>query len=65
MKTYLGWKWFLWLIPSVTKIIINLIKINKVNFCELCKFTYAIVIDAYKSKGVDKEKFERTLKDGY
>ncbi|MCR6676520.1 glycosyltransferase family 2 protein [Escherichia marmotae] len=65
MKTFLEWKWFLWLIPSVTKIIINLIKINKVNLRELCKFTCSIVIDAYKRKDVDKEKFERTLKDGY
>lgn len=65
MKSYLGSKWFIWMIPSIVKIMFNIIRLNKVSARQFFKFTTAIVLDAYKSESVDKAKFEKILRNGF
>jgi len=65
MKTFLGFKWWVWMIPSMLKIMVNIIKLNKVTFSEFISFVYSIFIDSLKCNSVDKNKFEQILKNGF
>ena len=65
MKAYLGAKWYIWMLPSVVKIMLNIIRLNKVSVRQFFRFITAIVLDAYKSESVDKAKFEKILRDGF
>ncbi|MEB7565806.1 glycosyltransferase family 2 protein [Enterobacter mori] len=65
MKTFLGFKWWLWMIPSMLKIMVNIIRLNKVTFSEFISFVYSIFIDSLKCNSVDKNKFEQILKNGF
>lgn len=65
MKLHLGVLWYLWLIPSIMKVIFNLIKINQLNFRDCYDFLRALISDSLSLTEVDKNKFESVLKDGF
>ncbi|CAH3814104.1 hypothetical protein AI2799V1_2891, partial [Enterobacter cloacae] len=65
MKKFLGYKWWLWMIPSMFKIMVNIIRLNKVSFSEFISFVTSIFIDSLKCNSVDKNKFEKILKNGF
>ena len=47
------------------KIMVNIIRLNKVSFSEFISFVYSIFIDALKCNNVGKNKFEQILKNGF
>ncbi|MFP2352297.1 glycosyltransferase family 2 protein [Enterobacter ludwigii] len=65
MKLHLGILWYLWLIPSLMKVILNLIKINQLNLRGSYSFLKALIYDSFSLTQVDKNKFESVLKDGF
>lgn len=64
MKLHLGFTWYFWLIPSVFKVFINLIKINNQNFRNSCVFLKSLIVDSFSLEEVNKNKFEAILRDG-
>lgn len=65
MKNHLGGLWYLWLLPSSLKVMINVIRKNKLSLFASINFTAKIVKDAFTLTEVNKSKFEHVLKDGY
>jgi len=65
MKNHLGIMWFPWLIPSTIKIVINLMRINKLSLGESLHFAFKILKDAFVLEEVNKSKFETILNKGY
>lgn len=64
MKLHLGITWYLWLIPSILKVMINLLRINKLDLRSSYAFLKSLISDSLSLTEVDKQKFESVLKDG-
>ncbi|HGE6932938.1 TPA: glycosyltransferase family 2 protein [Enterobacter cloacae] len=64
MKLHLGVAWYIWLIPSVFKVVINLIKINHQSLRESYVFVRSLVVDSFSLTEVNKDKFDAVLRDG-
>ncbi|WP_449557208.1 glycosyltransferase family 2 protein [Huaxiibacter chinensis] len=64
MKLHLGFSWYIWLIPSTLKVLLNLRKINHLELKGIFAFLSSLVSDSYKLTEVNKDKFESILRDG-
>ncbi|WDB75969.1 glycosyltransferase family 2 protein [Escherichia albertii] len=64
MKLYLGLWWYIWLIPSMLKVLINLLRINKIKL----KYSFFVIrkllVNSLKLSEVNKDTFEQILKCG-
>ncbi len=65
MKVHLGLFWWLWLIPSVVKVFVNLHRINKIGFIRALSFIRCLLSDAIALNSVTKNKFESTINNGF
>ncbi|MGU5537561.1 glycosyltransferase family 2 protein [Aeromonas caviae] len=65
MKNHLHLIWWVWLLPSFFKVIVNVIKINKLDFINAIFFAMKLVCEARELDGVSKSKFEDIIINGY
>ncbi|WP_145338952.1 glycosyltransferase family 2 protein [Pantoea sp. PSNIH1] len=65
MKDHLGLIWYIWLLPSLSKIVINLIYINKIGINKSLSVAFKLFKDAIRLNSVDKFEFERILNEGF
>ncbi|RRA44185.1 glycosyltransferase family 2 protein [Cronobacter sakazakii] len=65
MKNHLGVMWYLWLIPAIAKMMLNLHRIYKLSLAQNLSFTLKAIKAAFTKKGVEKEYFENIMRQGY
>ncbi|NJD00909.1 glycosyltransferase [Candidatus Erwinia dacicola] len=65
MKLHLGIEWWLWIFPSIIKVMINNKKISKLKLKSNIIFTMNLLFDAINLNSVDKAKFQTVIKKGY
>lgn len=65
MKSHLGFIWYLWLIPAIAKMVLNLHRIYKLSPAQNLSFTFKAIKASFTKKGVDKEYFENIMRQGY
>ncbi|MEJ4044808.1 glycosyltransferase family 2 protein [Erwinia sp. SLM-02] len=65
MKNHLGLLWYPWLMPSLMKVFMNVISINKLSLFKAMLFTFKLLVDSLKLNCVDRNKFESTINNGY
>ena len=65
MKSHLGFIWYLWLIPAVAKMVLNLHKIYKLSPIQNLSFTLKTIKAAFTKSSVEKVYFENIMRSGY
>ncbi|XUA20584.1 glycosyltransferase family 2 protein [Citrobacter sp. OP27] len=65
MKKHLGLTWYLWLIPAIIKMIINLFRLYDMNVIEVNSFVFKLLSASIKKNRVEKEYFEKIMNSGY
>ncbi|WP_436918832.1 glycosyltransferase family 2 protein [Escherichia coli] len=64
MKLHLGLWWYIWIIPSVFKVLINLMRINKIKLNYSFFVVGKLLTNSLNLSEVDKDTFEKILKCG-
>lgn len=65
MKKHLGCVWYLWLVPSSLKVLVNVSRINKLPLSKTLYFVFKLLKDSLTLNEVSRNKFESVLEDGY
>ncbi|EOG1815090.1 TPA: glycosyltransferase family 2 protein [Enterobacter hormaechei subsp. steigerwaltii] len=65
MKKHLGLIWYIWMLPAIAKMIINLIKIYKMNISDSISFALKLCKESFRKNKVEKDYFEDIMTNGY
>lgn len=65
MKKHLGIFWAIWLLPAFIKTCFSMLKIYKLSILQSFSFSLKVLTESIKRNKVDKDYFEKIIREGY